>query len=122
MKHLLFKLKKDGKTIGYCKLLKYHDPLDSSRHWAGWGYSKNGTNWGQRIISFDTAHSFVTQDKHGKDVFAGDKVNRIDDDELFYKVAYHPETCQWFIENNEDSFDIEIGLSGNCEYIELIED
>ena len=75
-KHL-FKLKKDGKTVGYCKLIKYRDPLDSIRRWVGWGYSKNGKNWGQHIISFDIAHPFVTKDKNGKDVFAGDKVKGI---------------------------------------------
>lgn len=74
MNEPLFKLKKDGKTVGYCKLLKYRDPLDSVRHWRGWGYSKNGKNWEQQIITFDTAHPFVTKDKNGKDVFAGDKV------------------------------------------------
>ena len=95
MEHL-FKLKKDGKTVGYCKLIKYRDPLDSSRHWVGWGYSKNGKNWGQHIISFDIVLPFVTKDKNGKDVFAGDKMQSKDRLRK-YEVVLNERQCNWFL-------------------------
>ncbi|KKL61790.1 hypothetical protein LCGC14_2191730, partial [marine sediment metagenome] len=78
MKHL-FKLKKDGKTVGYlniskiCMLMGSIDGLD-------WRYITNQNPAGDLQLSnnqwihfFDTAHPFVTKDKNGKDVFAGDK-------------------------------------------------
>ena len=123
MEHL-FKLKKDGKTVGYCKLLKYRDPLDSVRHWKGWGYSKNGKNWGQRIITFDTAHLFVCKDKNGKDVFAGDKIKALyfwpdakKPQTITGKVDWRDETLNWVLYHTPNTpecvdlwqlFDIEI--------------
>lgn len=72
----LFKLKNKGKTVGYMQLQKQHPPNDYLS--LLWRYSSDGkTKWtGQRARwpSFDSAHPFATQDKHGKDVFAGDKV------------------------------------------------
>lgn len=68
----LFKLKKDGKTVGYLKI----DP--SSRFGVLW--QKLDDVWIENIhcpdlyFKFDTAHLFVCPDKNGKDVFAGDEV------------------------------------------------
>lgn len=55
MNEHLFKLKKDGKTVGYM-CIKDGCVSTCSDPW-------------------DIAHPFVTKDKHGKDVFAGDRVN-----------------------------------------------
>ena len=72
----LFKLKKDGKTVGYMQLQKQHKPSE----YLGllWRFSSDGnTRWtGQkaRWPIFDTAHSFIIKDKNGKDVFADDKI------------------------------------------------
>jgi len=65
-KHL-FKLKKDGKTVGYLKLA-------------------NGWTQFQRIgrddwyypcdFKWNTAHPFVTKDKNGKDIYKGDETNK----------------------------------------------
>ena len=66
MKHL-FKLKKDGKTVGYLKLAKGWTQFHSIERPDGrWFYPCD--------FKWTTAHPFVTTDKHGKDVFADDKI------------------------------------------------
>lgn len=96
----LFKLKKDGETVGYCKLIKYRDSLDFSKNWMGWGFSKNGNNWGQQRISFDIAHPFVCTDKNDKDVFADDEVDSIGNRcrVMWHKV--HLQWCLWHIKGD----------------------
>ena len=117
MEHL-FKLKKDGKTVGYSTLIKYYDPLDNSRHWTMWGYSKNGKKWIQQRITFDTAHPFVTKDKNGKDVFAGDKafgnvwmedlpVHRVVGEIIYHNCGYCLQTPTTYYHLN-DLKDIEL--------------
>lgn len=75
MSNHLFKLKKDGKCVGYLELrirTPYGYPvlwfrnlsrLDEGREW------HSGNN-----VQADSIHPFVTKDKHGKDVFADDPV------------------------------------------------
>ena len=69
----LFKLKKDGKTVAYSKWTEH----------LGWQYSltaafKNTfTHYVVAQTQPITAHPFVTKDKNGKDVFAGDKIRRV---------------------------------------------
>ena len=70
MEHL-FKLKKDGKTVGYLELYGRPKGVIFSPFVKGvWvPYDVNNS-----AMDFDTANLFVTKDKNGKDVFAGDKV------------------------------------------------
>lgn len=75
MKHL-FKLKKDGKTVGYMQLDKvvpnisgtlawfYRSSLNEDCQWVG-----NASPW----PAFNEALPYVTDDKNGEPVFAGDK-------------------------------------------------
>lgn len=74
-KHL-FKLKKDGKTVGYMQLQKHNKPNEHIGFL--WRYSRDckhrWTGQKARWPIFNSAHPFVTKDKNGKDVFAGDKV------------------------------------------------
>lgn len=81
MKHL-FKLKKDGKTVGYYRFDKapYDETvmeLQQSRD--------GGISWQSSIdrITYDEILLYVTADKNGEPVFAGDKVN------------YKPEFLGW---------------------------
>lgn len=68
MSELLFKLKKDGKCVGYCEWTE-----------GGWEYY-NDLNPESKFTHFMvvqtglTAHPYVTTDKHGAKVFAGDRI------------------------------------------------
>jgi len=126
MKHL-FKLKKDGKTVGYlniskiCMLMGSIDGLD-------WRYITNQNPAGDLQLSnnqwihfFDTAHPFVTKDKNGKDVFAGDKAKFYSGVKLSGRkeikigtVIY--EDCQFKIDN------FPLSIATKFLDIELIED
>lgn len=73
MSELLFKLKKDGKTVGYLRIKEgkvwwqytEYDKLTN----ACWYNVSTG-----KAIDFDTAHPFVCKDKNGKNVFKDDSV------------------------------------------------
>jgi len=75
-KHL-FKLKNNGKTVGYLEI--YQDGIvrleydRTSCPWVhtGWPYHLQGFLKEQKVTS---VHPFVTKDKNNKDVFAGDKI------------------------------------------------
>jgi hypothetical protein len=70
---LLFKLKKDGKTVGYMRL--YGGPLGLSLRKEGdpdWQYDFFAP---LRGCDADFIHPFVCRDRNGKDVFEGDRVN-----------------------------------------------
>lgn len=72
MEHL-FKLKKDGKCVGYLRI------KDGKVWWKYTEYEKAVAlcwyNVGVgKTIKFDTAHQFVTKGKNGKDVFIDDFV------------------------------------------------
>lgn len=118
MEHL-YKLKKDGKTVGYCKLIKYRDPLDSIRRWVGWGYSKDGKKWGQRQTTFDTAHPFVTKDKNGKDVFAGDSVRS---GKRVLTVVWGESNLRWMAQEEDIRFQTPLCQWAISEQFELIKD
>ncbi len=69
----LFKLKKDGKTVGYLKLSgKIWWKIN--RSWIEIDPQKGCSEFFEDDNGWDTAHPFVTKDKHGKDVFEADKV------------------------------------------------
>ena len=61
----LFKLKKDSKMVGYLKLASGWTQFQSLGRIA-WYYPCD--------FKWTSAHQFVTKDKNGKDVFAGDEV------------------------------------------------
>ena len=66
----LFKLKKDGKTVGYLKIEDGRVWIRDTEHiWRHYGCAD------YIHISFDETLPYVTDDKHGEKVFAGDKVN-----------------------------------------------
>jgi len=85
----LFKLKKDGKTVGYLEFKdgkfvysnedgSYVSPYCISI-WNGKVFSFQCPAYGSSYYEhdeceYDSLHPFVTKDKNGKDVFAGDKV------------------------------------------------
>ena len=93
----LFKLKKDGKTVGYLRFngacARYSDP-------------KTHKNLSQREFE-SLPHincsaidlrlfPFVTKDKNGKDVFAGDKMQSKDRLRK-YEVVWNERQCNWFL-------------------------
>lgn len=68
----LFKLKKDGKTVGYLKIISEFgrvllNPISRPGYW---------TRYDGVLTEklFNSVHPFVTEDKNGKDVFAGDLI------------------------------------------------
>lgn len=70
MEHL-FKLKKDGKTVGYYRFAPYRDEGDMELQ-----MRIDGKEWWSSgdMLDFDSIHPFVTKDKNGKDVFADDEI------------------------------------------------
>ena len=71
MTELLFKLKKDGKCVGYLQFTKYSD---NDLHIQ---VSFDGFNWSDDTddtIEYNSVHPYVRDDKHGKKVFADDKI------------------------------------------------
>jgi hypothetical protein len=114
----LFKLKRAGKTVGYLELriktphgypvlwFRNLGRLDEGREW------HSGNN-----IQADSIHLFVTKDKNGKDVFAGDEVDSMSNRCLvmWHKVMF--QWCLWHIEG-----DYYFGSLGSEQVIELIED
>ena len=115
MEHL-FKLKKDGKYVGklrikngevWWKYAEYSKVVNSC-----WYSVRTG-----KAIVFDTAHPFVTKDKHGKDVFANDKV--ISSDGLRkYKVIWDERRCRWWLCGIEKPWAVNEPVWENYELIE----
>lgn len=69
MTELKFKLKKDGKCVGYMWI---KDGLILYR-------KAGGTNWLARcVFEWDSIHPFVCLDRHGKDVYEGDRLREDD--------------------------------------------
>lgn len=103
MTEYLFKLKKDGKTVGYLQISEEVDTLSTTDPMAVY-IKKIGGEWRTYELDcgrpykviFDTAHPFVTKDKNGKDVFAGDKV-RSKDGLREYRVTWDERRCRWWL-------------------------
>lgn len=87
MSEHLFKLKKDGKTVGYLKLAKGWTQFQALGR-EDWYYPCD--------FAWHTAHLFVTKDKNGKDVFAGDTL-RSKDELRKYKVIWDERRCRWWL-------------------------
>jgi len=113
----LFKLTKDGKTVGYLRIKEgkvwwqytEYDKLVN----ACWYEVRTG-----KPIDFDTAHPFVCKDKNDKDVFGGDKVESMGGNRCL--VAWHEvhqQWCLWHIEG-----DYYFGALTSNEDVELIEE
>lgn len=96
MNHL-FKLKKDGKTVGYLKFAERAKGILFSPLLDGiWvPYDK-----GNPAMVFDIAHLFVCKDKNGKDVFADDEVDSIGNRCLVMWHKVHLQWCLWHIEGD----------------------
>ncbi len=120
-----FKLKKDGKTVGYMQISEEVDTLSTSDPMAVFIKKVNG-EW--RTYEFDSIrhykvifnsiHPFVTKDENGKDVFAGDKaygkvwmedlpVHRIVGEVIYYNCGYCIQTPTTYYHLN-DLKDIEL--------------
>ncbi len=116
----LFKLKKDGKTVGYLKidrgLVCWRTTTLSPALNKTWHMVHNSVR-----IDFDSAHPFVIKDKNGKDVFAGDRVKRISGEPCF--VEWYTEECRYVLHNNQNYYDIDVlELEQGIELIEEKED
>ena len=66
----LFKLKKDGKTVGYLRFAEYSD---KDLHIQ---LSVEGDEWDDdsELVEYNEILPYVCDDKNGEKVFAGDKV------------------------------------------------
>lgn len=116
----LFKLKKDGKTVGYLKidrclpnnpnrkeLIVFSSSVDEATHWFE----------NEPQFEYDEVCPFVTKDKNGKEVFDGDKVDSMGNRCLVMWHKVHRQWCLWHIEG-----DYYFGALTSKESIELIED
>lgn len=121
----LFKLKKDGKTVGYLLFEdgfiqisvdgKYFHYLDNQNPTGSLSYNHHRFNI---FIDWDSIHPFVTKDKNGKDVFADDEVVSNKDDPILEVrgiVKYRPRFADYIIEGTQ-----RYGIKNTD--IELIED
>ncbi|GAG70048.1 unnamed protein product, partial [marine sediment metagenome] len=115
-------LKEDGKTVGYLKI--QGGILQGSKDGLEWRYITNQNPAGDLKLSddewihfFNTAHPFVTQDKNGKDVFAGDKV--ISSDGLRkYKVIWDERRWRWWLCGIDKSWAVNDPIWQDYELIE----
>jgi hypothetical protein len=105
MNHL-FKLKKDGKTVGYLN-------IDKGIHWSDETFIPSNP------IEFDSAHPFVTKDKNGKDVFAGDCCHSGNADGY---VRWSGAELAWIFEWDDKRGDTHSALVSRLSDIELIKD
>jgi len=98
----LYKLKLNGKTVGY---MKWVDRLDGkgTRITGMWVYSPNRTlkyskdnPWLPRLtVLVDTIHAYVTDDKNGKPVFVGDRIR------MYFREGMHE---NGYVEYDSESF------------------
>jgi len=125
MDNHLFKLKKDGKTVGYARIMP---SIQGDFHlYVVKSHRKTLQRWrasSRKCIEADSIHPFVTKDKHGKDVFAGDEITFVPVEgfgtekrqrvEVYFcnrRLAFCARSKAW-----------DIPIKHNCLDIELIED
>jgi len=135
----LFKLKKDGKTVGYLKFKNgkfiysnedgsYVSPYCISI-WEGKVFSFSSPAYDSSYYEhdeceYDSIHPFVTKDKNGKDVFADDKITFIP--AAVFGTKKRQTTTVYFCDRRlaycvkSKAWDMRIKF--NCEDIELIEE
>lgn len=110
MNELLFKLKKEGKTVGYLKIRGGNllGSEDGKRFTFVTEQNQSRGIYlyrdiGRPFIDYDSAHPFVCKDKNGKGVFAGDKVKangiiaivKLDVRECRYMLSTIPSLCEY---------------------------
>ena len=134
----LFKLKKDGKTVGYLMLMgaeaRYGFDSDEcvyTHNIFEMQLCKEYQDSYQSFLSVLIAHPFVTKDKNGKDVFAGDKVKTVipdvSSDSLVGTIVQNdnPLAC-WMFKYRFDEEDFgekeHLAPAPDLQNIELIED
>ena len=132
MEHL-FKLKKDGTITGYKKTVNGLIFIKSVTT-NTWGCLTKQANFGDFVeyrfaidedvndeLSVDSEYSFVTKDKNGKEVFAGDKL--LSKDGLRkYKVIWDERRCRWWLCGIEKPWAVNVPIWENYEIIKEKED
>ena len=84
----LFKLKKDGKVVGYLQFDKYRPTYNNDLEVYGKWIDDPNEEWREGVTpEFDEILPFVCDDKNGDEVFAGDTVK-----------MQNPSTLEWNIE------------------------
>jgi len=75
----LYKLKLNNHRVGYCRwhLIGTASSEITSSVIGRWEYSRDGRHFDTKEIPHNTIHPYVTDDKNGKPVFAGDRVSAI---------------------------------------------
>ena len=128
----LFKLKKDGKTVGYLQLrgnvpspaTAAEKPLTAIVGLIWYNAEKTVMALQDIELQWDTAHSFVTRDKNSKDVFAGDEITYIPSYGFGTKIL---QTATVYFCDKRLAFCVKnkgfnMRIKHNCTDIELIED
>jgi hypothetical protein len=128
MNEHLFKLKKDGKTVGYLRL---NDKIwwKINRSWIEIDPQEGCSEFFEDDNGWDTAHPFVTKDKNGKDVFARDEVlvyrgrENIGEGHIFFNDRFLWWTVNNSSQDNDRGYPQDWSQLTLCDVdIELIED
>lgn len=115
MNEYLFKLKKDRKTVGYLKYDKYRPEYNNDLEVYGNFIDDSDDDWREGVTpDFDEMLSFVTKDRNGKDVFAGDTVKA---DKWYFEVIW--QKCGFGLKGKKSGWWRQFH---EFESIELIED
>lgn len=125
MEHL-FKLKKDGKTVGYLKIRGGNilGSVDGKRFTFVTEQNQSRGIYlyqdiGRPFIDYDSAHPFVTKDKNGKDVFSGDKVKS---GKRILTIVWDKDCLQWRAGEEDNPHFAPLSQWAISEQFELIED
>jgi hypothetical protein len=111
-----FKLKKDGKTVGYLEIFAEDGEVVFRKDLID---DMDCDIWEQGICDFDTAHPFVTKDKNGKDIFAGDSLKS---GKRIIKVVWDEEYLQWRAGEKDNPYFSPLCQWAITEQFELIKD
>ncbi len=124
MTELLFKLKKEGRCIGYARFHK----IDASGLALEFSWKpqqdKARESWEQKHrFAFDSIHPWVCKDRNNKDVFEGDRV-RIKTKSAAGVVYWDKRQLGWWVwfKDVDDTQGQTCPLAGIVDDIELLED
>jgi hypothetical protein len=115
-----FKLKKDGKTVGYARFEKYRPQYNNDLCLQS---NRDGIEWydNEPQFEYDSIHPFVCADKNREDVFADDKFT-------FEHIGYMSEPAvarfdkiemRWYAITTKNGFRLPLS---QCKDIELIKE
>ena len=120
----LFKLKKDGKTVGYLKINDYIWWSTCGRIWLEIHPQEGCSDYFEDDHEWDEAHPYVCDDKNGDKVFSGDEVRHNDFDNgagtvepLMMSGIFQGWTVEFYFPEDTERNAARIGDSNDIELI-----